>query len=269
MSLCLQCSKKNILHNINVGLAGWIKRTERSDAVPPNAPLPSSALQYPSDATVQIDIQSNTKDGNVLFWAAKPKRIADSIVGAADAYGKYTNMGIARIKNGRLRLQLKSPQPYKEGGKVFPPHVHYVYRKGGEWQTIVHTIAAFPGHHGTDHKEYVMKCLNADSPMCCILTPQRLRRNWNKFIVVNALPLEYKGFNTGMKNTLHVPYDSNKHSLEKVCKTIKNKPYVVYCMHSKCHAASDLIAKLIGGGCMNVYYMPDGIEGWNQLNHPM
>ena len=105
-----------------------------------------------------------------------------------------------------------------------------------------------------------------NSPKSSILTPTQVKRNWNTLTVVNALP--YNEFNITYpgkmeKKIIHLPYNSPRRDIEVAAKKIKNKPYVVYCANPKCQAAKSIITKLVNTGCNNVYYMQEGVDGWN------
>lgn len=278
--LCLTCEPRNLLHSHSVKTATWLTRLGRDTALPPNIPRATYCKRertptiYSVEITVKVGPPSLDKV-KVFFWAAMPRSIEDrerGIYDAPTAYGAYKNSGVAYIRKGVLRLKLACPQPYQEEGHVWPPHFHYVKEDGRsqDWQTTVYTAAAFPGSHGMGrdgrHK-YVMKCLKPSSRMCTILTPARLRSKWDKVYIVNALPLGAPGITAprGKSNRkhLHLPSDADDKEVRKVCRRIRQKPYVVYCQHPRCHAASDLILRMLRlGGCMNVYYLPSGVEGW-------
>jgi len=273
MALCLTCSKQNTLHSVSNKKAAWLQNNNRRSAIPPNAPLPDTRPFHPSNSSVHIDVTIGGKDRNVLFWGAQSRVISSVIPSAPQAYGKYPNMGIAKVRKGVLTLSCQSPRPYHEDGKTWPCHIHYANPSATEsntWDTTVHAVAAYPGHHEDGQTKYLMHCIDDQNPKCSILTPDHVWKHWNKLIVVNALPEKYpsiaKSNAKHAKHALHIPYDAPNSAINKASKLIGEHAYVVYCMHSKCHAASTLIQRLMATKyAKNVYYMPSGQMGWSRM----
>jgi rhodanese-related sulfurtransferase len=268
MALCLQCNQSN--HNQffdkTIEVAEWIKRKNRSSAIPPNAPPPSTQPFAPNKSTIKITL-SNTKlpKGKILFWGSKPAKINDTILDASKSYGKYTNMGIAYVdKKGGIIIKCQSPSPYKENGKVWPPHIHFVTQNNNKWDETVYVVAAYPGQNSNFSIEKIHETNISPS---YFLTPRQVKLNWNNLIIVNAL--DYNEFNIkhngNARPVLHLPYNSTDQAFLKVASKIKNKPYVVYCANPVCGAAHTVINKLVAAGCNKVYYMPAGFDGWNKI----
>ena len=200
--------------------------------------------------------------------------------GAEEAYtdenGRYPNMGTSCIDNGILRVELACPQPYYEGGRIWPPHFHYVEQAGEGWSPKVSPVAASPGRHSDSG--YAMTCLTPPGELppleCTILEPVQVETEWNELILINALPKEYSDLCLAhpdqratrrcyrQRNSIHVPYNCRDEMLRNMSATVGNHPYVVYCMNPRCKAASKLLLRLVAAGCCNAFYMPKGIEGW-------
>ena len=273
MALCLTCSKSNGLHSASTKKAKWLVKNNRRSAIPPNAPPPTTRPFRPSNSSVRIRVTIGGPDRNVLFWGSQPRAISSAIPSAPQAYGRYPNMGIAKVRKGVLVLSCQAPRPYKEEGKVWPCHIHYVNPKKDMtgWEPNVFAIAAYPGHHDHGKTEYSMSCIDHSNPKCSIITPSRLWSNWNRFIVVNALPEPYENIRKPQGNSaIHVAYDAPKKVLEATSELIGDRPYVVYCMHAKCNAASTLIRRMMATqSAKNVYYMPSGQVGWSRMRNLM
>lgn len=84
--------------------------------------MPSGILtpSHPSDADFAVTLQAPCKAVRVIYWG--------SVVSAKNpiqAYGGYTNAGIADVVNGHATLKLKKPKAYGIRGTKLPPHVHY------------------------------------------------------------------------------------------------------------------------------------------------
>ena len=264
-------------------LAEWIKQQQRTSALPPNAPGPTARRGLCADhATVQFSAQVGTKQERprrVLWWGARPRHALTAAITlpAADAYGDYPNMGVATVSaSGRLTFKAATPQPYWENGTLWPPHFHYVYADGTRWNTKqIHTIAGYPGHHDTHEMAPLKGLADHHTSMSSILTPEVVRAlaegaavQWGfPLRLVNALPKGEANVNTKALRVahMHVPYDSSKAELARAAKAIGAQPYVVYCEHAGCSAASKLIARMIAAGATNVSYMPAGRRGWAAL----
>lgn len=251
-------------------LAQWLKKNNRTSAVPPNAPPPTTAPYYPKGASVKIEISIGGPDRTILWWGADPLPIGSPIKCAVEAYNRYMNMGITQVRGGIAQIICLCPRPYREQGRVWPPHLHFVnpYQNRKQWRKRVFAIAAFPGHHQMNSVQYTMSCIDIGNKLCSILTPQQVKANLNKLIVVSALPFSIPPITLPKGHrVLHIPHDSTETEIEKAAKQIGDQSYVAYCMHSKCGAASHLIERFMKArsGAKNVYYMPLGQRGWNRM----
>ena len=273
--LCLTCGKNQLILSSNRGtVAKWILEQGRTSAIPPNAPGPQHRNFSPHDAHVRVfiavdgnEMPPNTK---VLWWGATPRTVASSPkpVGAAKAYNGYTNCGIDQIicqdnvaGNCGLTIYAHAPQPYYEEGRLWPPHFHFCLANpdGKTWGRKVYTIAGYPGHHA-DFDYYM-------DTMCCstkssYLTPHQVKRNKFILTLVNALPKQYGNVPLDGAKHMHVPYDAPESEIKKAAASLGHTPYVVYCEKPSCDAGARLIKRLVGAGATNVFYMPEGRQGW-------
>ena len=165
-------------------LADWLGRLGRDNALPPNAPPSTTGAFAPTKATIKVQVKVGGKDRKVLYWAAKARRVNETVMNAPDSYGRYPNMGITHVRNGTLTMRLRAPRAYRESGKTWPPRPlqHGDQERG--WGTKVWAVAAYPGHHG---KAYHIECIDHGSSVCSFLTPSQVRRKWQDLVVVNAL----------------------------------------------------------------------------------
>jgi rhodanese-related sulfurtransferase len=267
MALCLQCDQENHMQFFDktVRVAEWIKRKNRNSAIPPNAPPTTSKVFSPKNASIKITITNkDLPKGKILFWGAKPCKITDPILDASKSYGKYSNMGVTNVSsNGTITIICQCPAPYKENGKVWPPHIHFVTQNKSnksKWDETVYVVAAYPGKH----KNYTIEKFSSKS-QSCFLTTKQVKFNWDKLIIVNALPYNEFNikYNRNPKQIIHLPYNTIKDDVIKAAKKIKNEPCVVYCANPSCDAAHSLINRLVEAGCNRTYYMPEGVDGWN------
>lgn len=94
-----------------------------------SAVLPSGVLvedRVPEGANTELNISLNVPDGTkLIYWGAEP---ATGVVNNPwDAYGKYTNVGVATIHQGGAVIKFKCPAEYKvaSGMKKLKRHIHY------------------------------------------------------------------------------------------------------------------------------------------------
>jgi hypothetical protein len=83
---------------------------------------------------IDVVLEKLPKQTTVLFWASKPNtKQTDDILSYIDAYGDYSNSGIAQTdENGRVVVQIECPIEYtvpKFGmfKRKLNKHIHYRY----------------------------------------------------------------------------------------------------------------------------------------------
>jgi hypothetical protein len=88
--------------------------------------IPSSNL-YPPSSNLSIPLDFDYPDGSkVIYWASKPNDKNQTYNNPYDAYGNYTNSGVAIVNNKKAVLYLNSPEKYKvPSGITLDRHIHY------------------------------------------------------------------------------------------------------------------------------------------------
>lgn len=288
--VCLTCDKKSTLIAKSIKKAKWVSKSTGGKGIPIFRQVnPRDKNVFPKNSNMRITFhvpESVTNGRNhtlkarkVLYWAAQPRYgiPKDTFVDAPKAYGSFRNYGITTFStDGKLIVKLESPQPYFEEGKLFPAHFHFVVSSAEsryeKWDTKnVYAVSAYPGHHQytmgraclRHHVDALIPKTKWTRKISTILSPNQVRRMRNALIMVNALPVSYT-FDFEGYNGMHVPYTSSNNAIRLAARKIGNKPYVVFCAHSKCSAASQLIRRLVNAGAVNVFYMPLGILGWKK-----
>lgn len=91
-------------------------------ALPPFLLKPDFA---PAGANIEAKVRMDGKDGNrIIYWGAKPSKA--TVPNPWDAYGDYTNAGIATVKNGEVVLRFYCPSKYTVPyGKTLDRHIHF------------------------------------------------------------------------------------------------------------------------------------------------
>lgn len=104
--------------------------------------MPTGLLKptFPSDFThtAKLDVIPNT---TVVYWGADPDKTNSITKGPEEAYGDYTNSGVAISDNkGVAEIKFKFPQRYVLSfGRVNPPHIHYRYKTSNGMMSRIYT----------------------------------------------------------------------------------------------------------------------------------
>lgn len=284
--LCLTCENRSLVRAVSVRKAHWVDKHFRGKGIPLLRQIKPATKNFsPTGATLSIKSyipthllrdRKTTRSRKTLYWASNPSTsYVKRFKSPQMAYDSFENHGVATVsKDGKLICKVRAPQIYREAGKVFPAHVHYVFTSlktnCTEWdRSCVYSMAAYPGHfvdefekpHHVDHIPQV-GLPTIPKAICSVVSPAEVKRNLKQLILVNALPEPYQLDPLPTSTVLRVPYKSSNRQVRLAAQTIGLKPYVVFCAHSKCSAASQLISRMISAGALNVFYMPLGIRGW-------
>lgn len=287
--LCLTCNEsKSLFQAQSAGRAEWVFRETKGKGIPLfSTTSPLDKNQCPPQATLRVTSyvpkrllagRSSTVSRKVLYWASMPSStFKRQIQEAPKAYGKaFRNHGITTVQpDGKIHFKIETPQPYTEERKRFPAHVHFVFaskiKNFEEWdRKKMFVMAAFPGtftdRYGIPHSVTRISQNPKHAAMCSILLPSEVRKHQDQLILINALPKSSKEKRSISDSSIRVPYNQKGDAAIRrlVQNQIKTRPYVVYCAHSRCSAASILIKRLVAAGAVNAYYMPAGIRGWHR-----
>jgi len=77
----------------------------------------------------------------VLYWAAKkPKN--GQVKDQKASYGNYSNLGVGQVKDNKIVFCLDEPRVYSVHGKIYAPHLHFVFanREETQWQNKVYSV---------------------------------------------------------------------------------------------------------------------------------
>ena len=111
------------------------------DTVFPNGLLAAHVTPNSADTTIEIKVPPNTK---VIYWAAEPcDGECDKNLMAWDAYGNYSNSGVATSNDeGVALLSIRGPPPmYKVPNEEYKlkAHVHYRYQTSAGMFSKIYT----------------------------------------------------------------------------------------------------------------------------------
>ena len=226
---------------------------------------------YPNNSDIEITL-STTKfspGDKIFYWAAEPKNINKSkeILSGDDAYKieKTKNYGCCKVnKLNKIVFKICAPQCYKEAKTIWPKHLHFIVKKfkKDEWDIEkMYTVLSVPVE--TDILK--TKCLKYTN---IYLTPMQVKLNWKKdnFYMVYALDKKYKSLTDlpEYKKLKHIRLPWDQEVLKVPEKIKKNIPLVVYCGNKTCNAGKKLIMRLVEMSYENIFYMPDGMEGFSK-----
>ena len=95
--------------------------------------IEQSAENKQNKQNIEVLLENLPKNTTVIYWASKQQEGQQDILSYTDAYGDYTNSGIAKTdENGRVIVQIECPIEYtvpKFGffRRKLDKHVHYRY----------------------------------------------------------------------------------------------------------------------------------------------
>jgi len=92
-------------------------------AIPPSL-LMNEKIPEGASKTHVLKLNDVDDGTRVIYWAAL-KSNDDKIKPPTEAYGDYSNAGIAIVKNKKTLLHFNCPDKYSVGSMVLNSHVHY------------------------------------------------------------------------------------------------------------------------------------------------
>jgi rhodanese-related sulfurtransferase len=218
---------------------------------------------------LQLTLGDKHSNKHVYYWATNESTNIHEILPPGSAYGEYENHGLKKCDDeGDITLVFNTPQPYKEGKKTHPRHVHYLVEDDNKVWRPLKTIRVI-----------------------CTISIDNLdeRIKMKDTMIVNALPTEYFD-KERIPNSVNLPIKeldklTTKSVQRRVLKFLKSSlkkypkleelvndkkielydiPIITYCAHSKCDASEKLIHALYSCGVNNVLEWKEGMEGWNK-----
>jgi rhodanese-related sulfurtransferase len=218
---------------------------------------------------LQLTLGEEHSNKHVYYWATNESSNIHEILPPGSAYGEYENHGLKKCDDeGDVTLVFNTPQPYKEGKKTHPRHVHYILEDDNKVWRPLKTIRVI-----------------------CTISIDNLdeRIKMKDTMIINALPTEYFG-KERIPNSVNLPVKeldklTTKSVERRVLKLLKSSlkkypkleelvndkkielydiPIITYCAHSKCDASEKLIHALYSCGVNNVLEWKEGMEGWNK-----
>ena len=148
--LCLTCNKRkfktdSIIMESYKKPANWKKKLGFKTKFPGDVVPNKFSVKYPSGAkeTIQINLGKTMGDRWVLYYAATPFDAKKQIKTPGKAYGSFNNQGMVKTNSdGTAIFKLKCPQRYREMGRVFPRHVHFLitHKDNKTWNNKLFTV---------------------------------------------------------------------------------------------------------------------------------
>ena len=226
-------------------------------------------ISYPPSSDIQLTLfdTSLKKGTKIFYWAAKPKKLSEQvkkIEGLKKSYcEKNNNYGCCKVgNNGKIIIKIMSPQCYKEDGKVWPKHLHFIKEDRKNWDLgDVYTALAVPSYS----EKIETKRLRYGG---VYITPATIKRTWKDghYYMVYALSKKNPSLIDieKYKDCKHLCIDHESKTISIPSKIKKSTPLVVYCARESCNAAKKLIVKLADKGYENLFYMPAGMMDFSK-----
>jgi len=109
---------------------------------PPNSPCShGGCAKMQGKVKITIKVPKRKNGLKVLYWAAKkPKN--GQVKDQKASYGKYSNLGVGQVKDGKVVFCLDEPRVYSVRGKINAPHLHFAFadRQETQWQNKVYSV---------------------------------------------------------------------------------------------------------------------------------
>jgi len=224
-----------------------------------------------ADTKVVLNLGKKYANRFILYYAARSKKdkYCAQTLSANIAYGDFQNQGISKTdKDGKAELLIRCPQSYKEEGKAYPPHVHFIVASKGnkKWVKKLRTKTVYCDVCYADMKKEI-------KGGCSLIINSLSMEYYIKDSIPMSIPLPYKLLVekkvTGdevkkylKKMLVHCPKTNNAVKSGKM--KITEVPIIVYCYSRTCHASHTCGEELVKMGFTNVKLYEDGIVGWNK-----
>lgn len=271
MRLCVNCNTElkspNMLYiNHKPKLVKWMKDAGYRSFMPQgcNYYLVNNKKFHRDDwdITDVLDLGKQYKNCYIYYWAAHRKSSVFGIKNANEAYKldnkNSRNDGFTKTdSNGQFKFYIKNPQPYREGGKFYPSHMHFLIADPRD-DTYLNKIGTYniPNQLGyTDVKK------DRDS------------------ILINALPSDHHG-KIHIPGSYSIAYTTDTDKIEKQIHDIlrlnypkvynrlgntlskMELPITIYCYNEYCDASHQLAKKLYKLSYFNISHYPGGLKNW-------
>ena len=217
-----------------------------------------------TDLEVAVDIDDESEKW-IFYWASNPQEDYSLIEGPKKAYDNEENHGLIQLdKEGKAKIILNCPQPYKVNKITYPRHVHYTVENNGKWDTNIRTYI-ITCHIDYDKLQTIMKDKSH------IILNALDEDNFNEFHIPNSFNLHYASFDKLNKSRRMIKIKKliknvikNYPDLDKLLKdkklNILDVPIVTYCANNKCSASEKLLEYLNESKFNNVLEYPGGIK---------
>ena len=271
MRLCVNCNTElkgpNMLYiNHKPRLVKWMKDAGYRSFMPQgcNYYLVNNKKFHRNDWDIKdvLDLGKQYKNCYIYYWAAHRKSSIFSIKNAPDAYRldnrNSRNDGFTRADDkGRFKFYIKNPQPYKEGGRFYPSHMHFLIADPRD-DTYLEKIGTY----------------NIPNQ----LSYSNVKKD-RESILINALPSDHHGklhipdsysiaYTTSISDIAKQLTDILRLNYPKVYKRLGNTlsktelPITIYCYNSRCDAAHQFAKKLYKLSYFNISLYPGGLKNW-------
>lgn len=254
--LCDTCN------NIQVkGLNLFTKNDEKWENFPHHLPVLG---REGGSQTINVDFGSSFKN-RLIYYFSSAQQTHNLNLEYPDSYKGSKNDGLVVLdKKGKATIHLDCPQPYKDKGISYLPHVHFLVSNKNmtQWLDNLYT-----------------------QNVLCNISKKVLKQHMKQKnrLIINALPKEYfeknsipgshnlyykdaqKQSPTEIKNSIKQLVNNDKNIKVLITKhklKLEEIPIIVYCYDHKCDAGNILANELMRSGFTNILDYEDGIIGW-------
>lgn len=230
--------------------------------------FPGVIPQFNTKGTETILLELGKKYSNrLIYFISSETRNSNLLTKYPDSYRDSNNYGLAKLDmNGKVKISINCPQPYKEKGISYVSHIHILVsnKAMNNWNNDFITVSVIC----KIDKSLVKKHLkNKDRLIINALS----KEYFDKSHIPSSFNLFYKDakkLSSKQIKDLVKEMIANHKDLQKYIK--KNKiplldtPIIVYCYNKTCSAGHQLGNTLIRNGFTNVIDYSGGIMDWTK-----
>ena len=276
--LCASCLKFNFnktLRSSNKRKPKWLNKIDYvKEFVEKNSKNFNNRQPKNYNKVIKIHIGVRFSNRKILYWAAKPSNKL-TINGAKEAYGNFSNSGVATIdENGYAKIKFLVPQNYKTIIKnektytSFFKHIHYVISDNNNDAWIFKIFTKLI-HNNYDYKQLLQKLNSKEAIILNVLPSEYYAKdhipNTFNLPVSQIKKMSINELNTWFNSIIDLHYPKVKKLLNKKLQYYEI-PIICYCAHNKCSASKNGAEELMKKGFVNVSLYEDGMKDYNKQN---
>lgn len=231
---------------------------------PPNG-IPTFGSNKGSEIII---LELGKKNANkLIYYISSKTRDSNLVVKYPEAYKNSRNYGLAKLDmNGKVKLSIDCPQPYKEKGISYVSHIHILVsdKSMTKWSNSFLTYSVIckvdksvVNRHLKNKDRLIINALSKE-----YFDKSHIPTSFNLFYK-EADKLSSKEINGLIRKMIDSHKDLQKY-IKKNKIPLRDTPILVYCYSKTCSAGHQLGNALIKNGYTNIIDYSGGIVDWKK-----